>query len=148
MLALRQGLIRGGELGGPLEDALLELGVQPAYLPGGLIMLGAHPRLGDGSRDRPWQTGKTLLQDEINRTALYPLDSDFFAKRSGNENERDVRSLLDGDLLRSPAVDSGQAIVGENDVVMVRSQRGLEGLTGRHRGHDAGKTIVAQRRRD
>ena len=134
-----------GELGGPLEHALFERGVQPPDFDFGARVIASGSRLGDGAPDRAWQAGQALLEDVVHRAVLDPLDRNLFAERAGHEHERNGWRAVRRDALGGQAVERRQPVVGEDHVERLAAEHRLELVASRHRDDRRRQAILAER---
>ena len=151
-----QGEVGLGQFAGPLRDTDLQLIVGPAQpllaLAERLLRqppLGAILRLAQGAPDRRHEPLEPLLEDVVDRAGLEGLDRLLLADGAGDEQERDLRADLPGDLQGRHAVERGQRVVRQ-DQIRPRAVQGpaANALLGVHQADLAGQAALGQPGRD
>jgi hypothetical protein len=96
----------------------------------GVPALGALARFAQRAAHRRDDPREALLEDVVGRADLERLDRHFLAQRSGDEDERHLRKLLDGEVQGGKAVEVGQREVGEDQVDCATLEAGDELVPG------------------
>ena len=104
-LGIGQGGHRAFQRLGPLDDALLELGVEAAYFIVGAPALRTLGGLGERPSYGRRQPRHSILQHVVGGALLHALDRELFPDAARQKNERQFGAEPGRDLLRRDAVE-------------------------------------------
>ena len=87
-----------------------------------MAALNAKLGLTQGAMDGGWQRCQAMLEDEISGASFEGFDGHFLAEGACDEDERNIGRLLLSDGEGAEAIESWQAMIGENEGRMKSSE--------------------------